>query len=102
MNSVRPFQTKLVGVDQISRHPKPCPTNPRNFFDISLLLYRKGMNTNHDSVPEFLKSQNNLPIITDSDYQILPDISKKLIDKKVIQGQKIKLSFDLTHQIIIS
>ena len=30
--------------------PSQTPTNPRDFFDTSLLLYRKGMNTNHDSV----------------------------------------------------
>ena len=36
--------------------------------------------TEDESVPDFLKSQKNLPIITDSDYQVLPDISKKLID----------------------
>jgi trigger factor len=48
-----------------------------------------------ESVPDFLKSQNNLPIITDSDYQVLPDISSKLIDKKAKIGDKINLTFDL-------
>ena len=33
--------------------------------------------TEDESVPDFLKSQKNLPIVTDSDYQVLPDISKK-------------------------
>ena len=47
------------------------------------------------SVPDFLKSQNNLPIITDSDYQVLPDISSKLINKKAKIGDVINLSFDL-------
>jgi len=51
--------------------------------------------TDDESIPGFLKSQKNLPIVTDSDYQVLPDISKKLIDKKVKQGDKIKLLFDL-------
>ena len=51
--------------------------------------------TEDSSVPEFLKLQNNLPLITDSDYQVLPDISKKLIEKKVKVGDKIKLKFDL-------
>ena len=41
------------------------------------------------------ENKNNLTIITDSDYQILPDISKKLIQKKVKVGDKIKLQFDL-------
>jgi len=51
--------------------------------------------TKDSSVPDFLKSQQNLPIVTDSDYQVLPDISKKLISKKVKSGDKIKLLFNL-------
>ena len=35
--------------------------------------------TKNESVPDFLKSQKNLPIITDSEYQILPELSKKII-----------------------
>ena len=46
-------------------------------------------------VPDFLKSQINLPITTDSDYQILPGISSKLIEKKAKVGDKIKIFFDL-------
>ena len=51
--------------------------------------------TENKLVPDFLKSQKNIPIITDSDYQILPDLSKKLIEKKVKQGDKVNLLFDL-------
>ena len=51
--------------------------------------------TDDVSVPDFLKSQKNIPIVTDSDYQILPDISSRLIDKKAKVGDKIKLTFDL-------
>ena len=47
------------------------------------------------SIPDFLKSQINLPITTDSDYQILPDISSKLIERKAKVGDKIKIFFDL-------
>ena len=36
-----------------------------------------------------------MPIITDSDYQILPDISSKLIEKKAKVGDKLILKFDL-------
>jgi trigger factor len=53
------------------------------------------ISTEDKSVPEFLKLQENLPIITDSDYQILPNISSKLIEKKAKVGEKIKLNFDL-------
>ena len=51
--------------------------------------------TDDQSVPDFLKSQKNLSIVTDSDHQVLPDISNKLIEKKVKIGDKLKLSFDL-------
>ena len=51
--------------------------------------------TNDDSVPKYIKSQDNIPIVTDSDYQVLPDISNKLIEKKVKVGDTLKLKFDL-------
>ena len=53
------------------------------------------ISTEDKSVPDFLKSQKNLSIITDSDYQVLPDISKKLINMKVKVGDKVNLKFDL-------
>ena len=55
--------------------------------------------TNDESVPDFFKSQKNLSIVTDSDYQVLPNISKKLIDKNAKTGDKIKLLFDLKEVI---
>jgi len=51
--------------------------------------------TNDDSVPEHIKSQENIPIVTDSDYQILPDISNRLIKKNAKIGDMFKLKFDL-------
>ena len=53
------------------------------------------ISTEDSTVPDFLKSQKNIPIVTDSDYQVLPDISKKLIEKKAKVGDKIKITFDL-------
>ncbi|MFL2510326.1 MAG: trigger factor [Alphaproteobacteria bacterium] len=55
--------------------------------------------TKDESVPEFLKAQNNMPIVTDSDYQILPDIGPILVNKKVKAGDKINLSFDLKEAL---
>ena len=55
--------------------------------------------TKDESVPEFLKTQNNMPIITDSDYQILPDIGPILVNKKVKVGDKINLKFDLKEAL---
>tara|TARA_Y100001970_G_C14209973_1_gene846311 strand:+ start:55 stop:1401 length:1347 start_codon:yes stop_codon:yes gene_type:complete len=48
-------------------------------------------------LPDFLKSQKNIPIVTDSDYQVLPNISNQLIEKKVKRGDIVKLSFDLNE-----
>ena len=53
------------------------------------------ISTTDETVPDFLKSQKNIPIITDSDYQVLPDIGRKLIAKKAKVGDKINLKFDL-------
>ena len=53
------------------------------------------ISTTDESVPDYLKSQKNIPIITDSDYQVLPDIGLKLIEKKAKVGDKINLKFDL-------
>ena len=55
--------------------------------------------TKDESVPEFLKTQNNMPIVTDSDYQILPDIGPILVSKKVKVGDKINLNFDLKEAL---
>ena len=41
------------------------------------------ISTDDKAVPDFLKSQKNIPIITDSDYQVLPDISKLIIKSKM-------------------
>ena len=55
--------------------------------------------TSDETVPEFLKTQSNMPIVTDSDYQILPDIGPKLVSKKVKVGDKINLKFDLKEAL---
>ena len=55
--------------------------------------------TKDETVPEFLKTQNNMPIVTDSDYQILPDIGPILVSKKVKVGDKINLNFDLKEAL---
>ena len=41
------------------------------------------IDTSDKDVPDFLKSQKNIPIVTDSDYQVLPDISKLIIKSKM-------------------
>ena len=57
------------------------------------------LDSEDESVPDFIKSQKNLSIITDSEYQIIPNISKKLIEKKVKVGDKLIIKFDISKII---
>ena len=68
-------------------------TTNRPVIDSDKILIN--INTLDDRVPDFLNNQKDVQVITDSDYQILPNISKKLIDKKAKVGDLLKISFDL-------
>ena len=57
------------------------------------------LSTSDEAAPDFLKSQNNLPIVIDSDYQILPDIGTKLLEKKIKKGDKITLELDISQSL---
>ena len=50
-------------------------------------------------VPDFLKSQKNLPIIINSELQILPDLGSKLLSKKLKKGDKVKFGLDISKSI---
>ncbi len=52
--------------------------------------------TTSKDIPEYLSSQKNIPIDTDVDQEIIPGINKKLISEKLKQGDKRKISFDLS------
>jgi trigger factor len=78
-------------IDSQKHYHKVAENRPIQLSDKILV----NISTLDRSVPDFLKSQNNLSIITDSDYQVLPDISSKLIDKKSKIGDIINLSFNL-------
>jgi len=60
------------------------------------------INTDDNLAPDFLKSQKNIPVIIDSDYQVLPDIGKELINKKSKIGDKFKIKFDLKKVLKIT
>ena len=104
-----PFKDLEIKNRSINLDQKKIDENYKNFVDSQKHYHKVSENrpvklsdkilvnisTLDKSVPDFLKSQNNLPIITDSDYQVLPDISSKLIDKKVKIGDIINLTFDL-------
>ena len=51
------------------------------------------------SVPDYLKLQKNLPIIIDSEYQVLPGIGSKILEKKLNKGDKKNLSLDISKSL---
>ncbi len=57
------------------------------------------LSSKEESVPDFLKNQKNIPIVIDSNYQVLPLIGKKLLDKKLKKGDKINLSLDISKSL---
>ena len=46
-----------------------------------------------DSLPDFLRLQENVQVITDSDFQILPNIDKQLIKKEAKVGDILNMEF---------
>ena len=57
------------------------------------------LSSENETVPDFLKSQKNLPIIINSDLQILPDLGSKLLSKKLKKGDKDKFGLDISKSI---
>ena len=57
------------------------------------------LSSENETVPDFLKSQKNLPIIINSELQILPDLGSKLLSKKLKKGDKDKLGLDISKSI---
>ena len=57
------------------------------------------MSSKDESVPDFLKEQKNLPIMTDSDYQILPFIGDRLIENKLKKGDKVDIKLDISKSL---
>ena len=51
------------------------------------------------SLPDFLQNKKNFPIITNSDYQILPDLSKKIINNKMKLNDEKIIKFDLSEAL---
>ena len=57
------------------------------------------LSSDDEIVPKFLKSQKNLPLILDSDFEILPNIGSRLIEKNISKGEKTKLKLDISKSI---
>ena len=51
--------------------------------------------TDEVNIPEYLKTQKNIPIDTESEQEILPGLNKELIFSKAKVGEIINLSFDM-------
>ena len=107
--TISPFEEILITKRTIELGKKDIEKNYKQFLD-SQRHYHKinekrpikksdkvvlNIFSQDEKVPDFLKSQSNVSVITDSDYQILPDLSYRLIEKKLTIGDKIKLKFDL-------
>ena len=52
--------------------------------------------TTNTEVPEYLRQQKNIPVDTGVDQEILPGINKELISRKLKQGSKITIFFNLS------
>jgi len=57
------------------------------------------LSSENESVPDFLKSQKKLPIIINSELQILPDLGEKLLKKKLKKGDKDKFGLDISKSV---
>ena len=57
------------------------------------------LSSENETVPDFLKSQKNLPIIINSELQILPNLGSKLLSKKLKKGDKDKFGLDISKSI---
>ena len=57
------------------------------------------LSSNDEMVPDFLKAQKKLPIVIDSDYQVLPLIGKKIQEKKLKKGDKANLELDISKSL---
>lgn len=71
--------------------------NNRNIIKSDKVLIN--LMTNDLSVPDYLKLQKKLPIIIDSEYQVLPGIGNKLLEKKLKMGDKLNLSLDISKSL---
>jgi trigger factor len=57
------------------------------------------LSSQDEKVPDFLKLQKNLPIVIDSDYQILPSIGDKIIENKLKKGDKKDIELDISKSL---
>ena len=57
------------------------------------------LSSENENVPDFLKSQKNLPLIINSELQILPNLGSMLLSKKLKKGDQDKFGLDISKSI---
>ncbi len=77
-------------------------SNQKNFSRIKTNRFAKkgdkitiNFKTDNQDVPEYLRSQNNLPIDTDLEQEILPKLNKEILSK-LKEGDTKKINIDLS------
>ena len=84
--------------DFLNNQKKYTPiTNSREIKKTDRVILN--LSSENESVPDFLKLQKNLPIIINSELQILPDLGSKLLSKKLKKGDKVKFGLDISKSI---
>ena len=84
--------------DFLNNQKKYTPiTNSREIKKTDRVILN--LSSENETVPDFLKSQKNLPIIINSELQILPDLGSKLLSKKLKKGDKDKFGLDISKSI---
>ena len=84
--------------DFLNNQKKYTPiTNSREIKKTDRVILN--LSSENETVPDFLKSQKNLPVIINSELQILPDLGSKLLSKKLKKGDKVKFGLDISKSI---
>ena len=60
------------------------------------------LSTSDETAPDYLKSQKNLPVVIDSEHQVLPSIGTKLLEKKLKKGDKLNIYLDISKSLKLS
>ena len=80
-------------INSLSRYSKLQKNRALKMSDKAII----NLHSNDSLVPDFLKKQENFSLYTDSENQLLPNISKILIKSGLKIGDTIKRNFDLKN-----
>ena len=57
------------------------------------------LNAASEKIPDYLKSQKNLPVDMNLDQQLLPELNNKIIKSKLKEGDKKTITFNLSKML---